>query len=31
VAFIPRGVESSGSVSTINYAKKFGKKTLIID
>ena len=31
VAFIPRGVESPGSVSTINYAKKFGKKTLVIN
>ena len=31
VAFIPRGVESKGSMSTINYAKKFGKKTLVID
>ena len=28
VAFIPRGVESRGAMSTINYAKKFGKKTL---
>ena len=31
VAFIPRGVESKGSMSTINYAKKFGKKTLVIN
>ena len=31
VAFVPRGVESKGSMSTINYAKKFGKKTLVID
>ena len=31
VAFVPRGVESKGSMSTINYAKKFGKKTLDID
>ena len=31
VAFIPRGVESPGSMSTINYAKKFGKKYLVID
>jgi len=31
VAFIPRGVESRGSMSTINYAKKFGKKHLVID
>ena len=26
VAFVPRGVESRGSSSTISYAKKFGKK-----
>ena len=31
VAFIPRGVESPGSMSTINYAKKFRKKHLVID
>jgi len=31
VAFIPRGVESRGAMSTINYAKKFGKKILVID
>ena len=31
VAFVPRGVESRGSSSTISYAKKFGKKTLVID
>ena len=31
VAFIPRGADSPGSMSTINYAKKFGKKTLVID
>ena len=31
VAFIPRGIESKGSMSTINYAKKFGKNTLVID
>ena len=31
VAFVPRGVESKGSMSTINYAKKFGKKTIVID
>ena len=31
VAFIPRGVESPGSMSTIGYAKKFGKKHLVID
>ena len=27
VAFIPRGDDARGSMSTINYAKKFGKKT----
>lgn len=31
VAFIPRGVESKGSMSTISYAKKFKKKYLVID
>ena len=31
VAFIPRGVDSKGTMSTVNYAKKFGKKTLVID
>ena len=31
VAFIPRGVESNGTQSTINYAKKMGKKIVIID
>ena len=31
VAFIPRGVISNGTMSTINYAKKFGKKTIVID
>ena len=31
VAFIPRGADSPGSMSTINYAKKFGKKTLVIN
>ena len=31
VAFIPRGIESRGSMSTINYAKGFDKKTLVID
>ena len=31
VAFIPRGVEARGSSSTITYAKKFGKKTIVID
>ena len=31
VAFIPRGVESNGTQSTINYATKMGKKIVIID
>ena len=31
VAFVPRGVESKGAMSTINYAKKFRKKTLVIN
>lgn len=32
VAFIPKGVDdSNGSMSTINYAKKFNKKATIID
>ena len=31
VAFIPRGVKSNGSMSTIKYAKKFGKNTLVIN
>ena len=31
VGFIPKGVESKGTMSTINYAKKFEKKTVIID
>ena len=31
VAFIPRGIDSKGSMSTINYAKKFGKNTLVIN
>ena len=31
VSFVPRGVESKGSMSTINYAKKFGKKTIVIN
>ena len=30
VAFIPDGVESNGTMSTINYAKKFDKKYIII-
>ena len=31
VGFIPKGVESNGTMSTINYAKKFDKKIIIID
>jgi|TARA_R110000824_G_scaffold361530_3_gene549447 predicted Rossmann fold nucleotide-binding protein DprA/Smf involved in DNA uptake len=31
VAFIPRGVESKGTMSTISYAKKFDKKYVIIN
>ena len=31
VAFIPKGEKSSGTESTINYAKKFDKKVIIID
>ena len=31
VAFVPRGVESKGSSTTIKYAEKFGKKTIVID
>ena len=30
MAFIPRGDVAKGSMSTINYAKKFGKKNSII-
>ena len=30
VAFIPNGVESKGTLSTLNYAKKFDKKYIII-
>tara|TARA_Y100001963_G_scaffold158969_1_gene260608 strand:+ start:135 stop:536 length:402 start_codon:yes stop_codon:yes gene_type:complete len=30
VAFIPDGVESNGSISTVRYAEKFGKKCIII-
>ena len=30
VGFIPEGVRSNGTMSTINYAKRFNKKTLII-
>ena len=31
VGFIPDGVESKGTNSTLKYAKKFDKKTIIID
>ena len=31
VAFIPDGIESKGTMSTISYAKKFDKKVIIID
>ena len=30
VGFIPEGIESNGTMSTIKYAEKFGKKTIII-
>ena len=30
VGFIPEGVESNGTNSTLKYAEKFGKKTIII-
>jgi len=30
VAFIPEGVQSDGTFSTLNYAKKFDKKRIII-
>ena len=31
VGFIPEGVEANGTMSTINYAKKFKKKYVIIE
>ena len=31
VGFIPEGIEAKGTMNTINYAKKFDKKTIIID
>ena len=31
VAFIPEGVQSDGTFSTLNYAKKFEKKYIIIN
>ena len=30
VAFLPENVQSNGTISTLKYAKKFNKKTLII-
>ena len=30
VAYLPENVQSSGTISTLKYAKKFNKKTLII-
>ena len=30
VGFIPKGVESNGTISTIKYAEKLNKKTIII-
>ena len=30
VGFIPKGVKSNGTMSTVNHAKKLNKKTLII-
>ena len=30
VGFIPEGVEAKGTLSTLKYAEKFGKKTIII-
>ena len=30
VAFIPNGIDSDGTMSTINYCKKFNKKYIII-
>ena len=30
VAFIPNGIVSNGTMSTVNYAKKFNKKIIII-
>ena len=31
VAFIPQGIEAKGTISTLKYAKKFGKKVMVID
>ena len=30
VGFIPEGIEANGTISTLKYAEKFGKKTIII-
>ena len=30
VGFIPKGIKSAGTESTLKYAEKFGKKTIII-
>ena len=30
IGFIPEGIEARGTLSTIKYAEKFGKKTIII-
>ena len=31
VGFIPRGVKSDGTLSTLKYAKQFNKKVMVID
>ena len=31
VGFIPEGVDAKGTINTLTYAKKFGKKRIIID
>ena len=31
VAFIPNGIKSNGAMSTVKYAEKFNKKTIIIE
>lgn len=30
IGFIPEGIKSNGTMSTLNYAEKFNKKTIII-
>ena len=30
IAFVPEGVSSNGTISTLNYAKKFSKKCIVI-